>query len=142
MPRKISKKRNKSRNGSKDLANSKFTKNSTISKLNLKNIDGSDLMKNPLKTFECTSPSNKENINSNISANLLKKHKGSNKGLKLKKSSLSRNDLKSIGTETVKLHKKFMNHRANTVAQLDSYTERKVSGYVPTEQILKENINN
>lgn len=113
MLKKQLKRKSKGRNGSKEHGSSRNSRNHVISKANLRTIDPTMSTLKLNRGTSADSDSNKENIGSNIS---MSDPKANPKGLKLKRTSISRSDLKNININQLKLHQKFVNHRGNTLS--------------------------
>ena len=110
------KRKNKSRNGSKDGLSTRNARNQIVSKTSLRTIEA--LTNGVLQTQRYNiAEADKENMCLNVADEAItNKPKIPTKGLKLKKNALAKSDIKNIAIEQIKLHKTFVNHRGNTLA--------------------------
>ena len=108
--------KNKSRNGSKDGLPTRNTRNQIVSKTSLRTIES--LTNGVLKTQRYNiTDIDKENVCLNIADEAVSnKPKIPTKSLKLKKNALARSDVKNIAIEQITPNKTFVNHRGNTLA--------------------------
>ena len=108
--------KNKSRNGSKNGLLTCNARNQIASKTSLRTIEA--LTNGVLQTQKYNvADVDKENVCKNITVEVASnKPKIPTKSIKLKKSALTRSDIKNIAIEQSTLYKTFFNHRGNTLA--------------------------